>query len=65
MNVEVNEEQLIELKEVFEPIKLVTEDGNSLVICMRDNTFEMCVKPYGQVGVWYRVNMEKVNVEKL
>ena len=65
MKLEVNEDRVVELKEVFDNLRLVTEEGNVIEVCMRDNTFEMCVKPYGQVGVWYRVNMEKLNVEKL
>lgn len=65
MKVDVTETYGIELKEVFDNLRLVTEEGNAIEVCMRDNTFEMCIKPYGQVGVWYRVNMERVNVEKL
>ncbi len=41
MIVDVNEERLIVLKNVFEPIVLVTEDGQKMCACMRDGGFEI------------------------
>lgn len=40
MNVEVNDNGVIEFREVFNPIKLITRDGETLVIAMRDKGFE-------------------------
>src|SRR5699024_9560772 len=39
-SIEVNDEQQIELKKVFNPISLITEDGERMVISMRDSGFE-------------------------
>ena len=41
MKIEVNEHDTIVLKEVFNPIKLVTNDGEVLIITMRDSGFEL------------------------
>lgn len=41
MKIEVNEYGTIVLKEVYNPIKLVTNDGETLIIMMRDSGFEM------------------------
>lgn len=42
MELEVNEQSTIVLKKVFNPIKLVTNDGETLIITMRDSGFEVC-----------------------
>ena len=42
MELEVNEHGTIVLKKVFNPIKLVTNDGETLIITMRDSGFEVC-----------------------
>lgn len=42
MKIEVNEHGTIVLKEVFNPIKLVTDDNEFLIITMRDSGFEIC-----------------------
>lgn len=42
MQVDVNEHGTIVLKEVFNPIKLVTRDDETLIITMRDSGFEIC-----------------------
>ncbi len=43
MEVDVNEQRQIRLKNVFEPIELVTPDGETLIIAMRDSGFEIGV----------------------
>lgn len=48
MKVEVNENRDIVLKEVFCGVKLVTEDGEWIGICMRDSGFE-----FNYLGTWY------------
>ena len=42
MKVEVNEHGTIVLNEVYNPIKLVTGDDETLIITMRDSGFEIC-----------------------
>lgn len=36
----VNENRTIELKKVYNPVTLVTNDGEMLSVCMRDTGFE-------------------------
>jgi len=40
MNIEVNDKGVIELREVFGGITLITKDGEKLHIAMRDSGFE-------------------------
>ena len=40
MNIEVNDKGVIELREVFGGITLITKDGEKLHIAMRDTGFE-------------------------
>lgn len=40
MEITVSEHGTIELRKVFNSIKLVTEDGETMFICMRDSGFE-------------------------
>ena len=42
MKIEVNEHGTIVLKEVYNPIKLVTNANETLIITMRDTGFEIC-----------------------
>ena len=42
MKIEVNEHGTLVLKEVFNPIKLVTSDNETLIITMRDSGYEIC-----------------------
>jgi hypothetical protein len=42
MKVEVNEQGTIVLKDVYNPINLVTRDNETIVITMRDSGFEIC-----------------------
>lgn len=44
MQIDVNEHRQIRLKEVFEPIELVSTDGEILIVCMRDGGFEIAVQ---------------------
>jgi hypothetical protein len=41
MKLETDENGLIVIKEVFNPIKLITSDNEVLVITMRDSGFEI------------------------
>ena len=42
MKVEVNEHGTIVLKEVYNPIKLISNDNEFLIVIMRDSGFEIC-----------------------
>jgi hypothetical protein len=48
MKVSVNEDNNVQLEEVFNPIVLKTQDGEVLSICMRDSGFE-----FKYQGEWY------------
>ena len=41
MQIDVNEDGLIRLKEVFNPVEFVSPDGEVLIVCMRDGGFEI------------------------
>jgi len=40
MKIEINQDERIELTEVFNSISLKTRDNETIVICMRDSGFE-------------------------
>lgn len=63
MKIEVNECGGIVLKEVFNGILLTTAEGNSIGICMRDDTFEINVIPKTRTSRLSRVNMKTGKVE--
>lgn len=66
MKIEVNEERVMVLKEVFSGIMLETQEGNQVGICMRDDTFEINVMPKGaEKHKWFRVNMQKRTIEEM
>lgn len=44
MEIDVNEHRQIRLREVFEPIELISTSGEILVVCMRDGGFEIAVQ---------------------
>lgn len=48
MKIEANENGIIELKEVYNGIAFVTNEGDHLSVCMRDSGYEF---NYG--GKWY------------
>lgn len=48
MKVTVNEKGSIGIKKVFNPIKLTTSDGETMIITMRDSGFE-----FNYQGEWY------------
>lgn len=41
MKVDIAEEGIIRLKEVFNPVLFETEEGEALLVCMRDGGFEV------------------------
>lgn len=53
MKIEVDEEGSIVLREIYNSVLLRTEEGNTLAVCMRDDTFEL--KTHGKL---YRVDMD-------
>ncbi len=44
MEIDVNESGNIRLREVFNPVVFETEEGEKLIICIRDGRFEIKVK---------------------
>ena len=55
----------IRLKEVFSGVKLETEEGNCIGVCMRDDTFEINVIPKGaNRHVWFRVDMQNLTISE-
>jgi hypothetical protein len=56
MNVEVNDKGIIELREVFGGITLITSDGEKLSVAMRDSGFEITYQ-----DKWYELKEGKVN----
>jgi hypothetical protein len=63
MKIEVTEDGVIVLKEVFSGVLLTTEEGNSIGICMRDDTFEINVLPKNRAPQWSRVNMKTADIK--
>lgn len=60
MKLEVNEHRTIVLKEVFNPIKLVTADNETLIITMRDSGFEVLYE-----GEFYELKNGKVSKQEI
>lgn len=54
MIIDVNEDRLIRLKEVYEPIELQSPSGESIFICMKDGGFEVGTKYAKGDGAWWR-----------
>lgn len=55
----------IVLEEVFSGVLLRQPDGNSIGVCMRDDTFEINIIPKGSDGQsWWRPNMQNRTMEK-
>ena len=48
MKIKVNEENTMQLEEVFNSVVLKTKEGEKLAICMRDSGFE-----FNYQGKWY------------
>jgi hypothetical protein len=60
MKIDVTEDRTIRLKEVFNSVIFETEEGEDLVVCMRDGGYEIGVKEKtaaGRAGYynWYRI----------
>lgn len=60
MKTSISQNGLIELTEVYNPIELITNDNESMVICMRDSGFEF--KYQGEV--YHAKNGEVSKIEK-
>lgn len=68
MEIGVSEEGLTVLKKIFNPIILITEDGQEITVCMRDNGFELTSKktnPPGAPSLYYVENGDISFVEKV
>ena len=62
MRLDVTEQGKIALREVYEPVELVTAEGNTLLLCMRDDTVELSVAGSDR---WYRADMETGEVTEM
>lgn len=74
MRVTVDQKGNIVLSEVYSGVILRTEEGNEMSVCMRDDTFEICLPKMGGqlndspvVGEnrWFRVNPKAGTIEKM
>jgi len=68
MVVEVDQDGGIVLKNVYSGVKLQTEEGNAIGVCMRDDTLEINVLPWEDRkpgGNWWRVDMQKGAIEPM
>jgi len=59
MIVEINENGILVLKEVFIPIVLESQDGEQLTICMRDTGFEL---NYVTPGIYRNIALKEGEV---
>ena len=58
MEVDVNKDGTIRLTKLYNVVELVTEEGNAVDVCMRDDTLEINVKSKdSETSNWWRVNM--------
>ena len=66
MKIDVTENHLIRLAEVFVGVLLETAEGNQVGICMRDDTVEINVCPKGEdTKNWWRVDMQRGTIDRL
>jgi hypothetical protein len=66
MRIELDDQNHIVFKEIYNGVLLETSEGNRLGICMRDDTFEINVMPKGEVEhCWQRVNMQNKNITRM
>ena len=56
MKISINEDNIIQLEEVYNSIILKTRDGEEMYICMRDSGFE-----FKYQGKWYFAQEGKVS----
>jgi len=59
MKIEVNQDDLFQLEQVYLPIKLVTDDKEEMTIVMRDSGFE-----FKYQGDWYSAKNGQVELLK-
>ena len=66
MKISVDQDGHMVAEELFVGLLLKTEEGNTVGVCMRDDTIELSVNPGGEYTEnWWRVNMQKGTVEKM
>lgn len=66
MKVDIDQHQNLRLQEIFSGVILETANGNSIGICMRDDTLEINVLPRGEnTNNWWRVNMDTGQISRL
>lgn len=64
MNISVDENGTIRLKDVYNSVVFETDEGEELTVCMRDGAFEIALLDTGAKGgkyySWYTANGEGV-----
>lgn len=66
MKIDIDQDNNLRLKEVYNGVCMETEEGNQIGICMRDDTLEIQVMPGGrQTDNWWRVNMQTGRIERM
>lgn len=63
MKIEHDEEGVV-LKDVFSGVKLVTDEGNCMGICMRDDTFEFSIFKEGVEPKHFIVDYCSMEIKK-
>lgn len=59
MDISFDFKEGVVLRKVYNGVRLEQPDGNSIGICMRDDTFEISIIPKGsdKAASWWRVDM--------
>ncbi len=64
MKLSVSEDYFFQLREVYNGVELITEEENTMLVCMRDDTFEFTVTNIDGVKN-YRVDMSNLKVNEV
>ena len=66
MKIEVNEDGVMVLTQVWRGIILETSERNEMSVCMRDDTFELSIMRFGDcTSKRFRVDMQNLNIEPI
>jgi hypothetical protein len=64
MKIDIDQNNDLRLKEVYNGILMETSEGNRIGICMRDDTFEINICSDDDTQNWWRVNFKDGCIEK-
>ena len=66
MKIDITQNNILRLKEVFSGILLKIEEGNQIGICMRDDTIEIDIMIEGKsTDNRWRINMQTGQIESM